>query len=131
MGKYKLNPDDSVLVIIDLQEKLMNVMKDKDKVYKNTNLLLSTAREFGIPVVLSEQYPRGLGPTVCLLYTSKEEVMKRIEVEDIRISSADRNIEGLIKQKSKSLDEQARLWALLNALPVEPEEPTQEQEAGV
>ncbi len=64
MGKYKLNPDDSVLVIIDLQEKLMNVMKDKDKVYKNTNLLLSTAREFGIPVVLSEQYPRGLGPTV-------------------------------------------------------------------
>ena len=55
---------------------------------------------------------------------TREEILKRIEIEDARIASADRNIEGLILQKNKSLDEQARLWALLEALPEEePEQP--------
>jgi len=56
---------------------------------------------------------------------TKEEILKRIGIEDTRIANADRNIEGLILQKNKSLDEQARLFALLDALP------TEEQEAGV
>lgn len=59
---------------------------------------------------------------------TKEEIMKRIEIEDIRVSSNNRNIEGLINQNNRSLDEQARLFVLLEALP---EEPTQEPEAGV
>ena len=57
---------------------------------------------------------------------TREEILKRIEIEDTRIANADRNIEGLILQKNKSLDEQARLWALLEALP--PEEPEQPSE---
>ena len=52
---------------------------------------------------------------------TRDEIMKRVEIEDARIASADRNIEGLIIQKNKSLDEQSRLFALLEALP--PEEP--------
>jgi nicotinamidase-related amidase len=64
MEKFRLRRDDSVLMIIDLQERLMQAMKERERVYKNTNLLLATAREFDIPVVLSEQYPKGLGPTV-------------------------------------------------------------------
>ena len=50
---------------------------------------------------------------------TKEEILKRIAIEDARIASADRNIEGLIRQRDKSLDEQARLFALLEALPDE------------
>ncbi len=50
---------------------------------------------------------------------TREEVMKRIDIEDARIANADRNIEGLINQKNKSLDEQARLFALLRLLPKE------------
>ncbi len=57
---------------------------------------------------------------------TREEILKRIEIEDARIASADRNIEGLIIQKNKSLDEQARLFALLEALPDE----ETEEEAG-
>ena len=59
---------------------------------------------------------------------NREEIMKRIEIEDIRIANADRNIEGLILQKNKSLDEQARLFALLEALPPEQEEKPDESE---
>ena len=59
---------------------------------------------------------------------TREEIMKRIEIEDARIANADRNIEGLILQKNKSLDEQARLWALQEALPPEQEEKPEESE---
>jgi len=50
---------------------------------------------------------------------TREEILKRIAIEDARIANADQNIAGLITQKNKSLDEQARLFALLNELPVE------------
>lgn len=63
MANYKLDANDTVLVIIDLQEKLMRVMKDKDEVYKNTNLLIEVAKQFSMPIVVTEQYPKGLGPT--------------------------------------------------------------------
>lgn len=58
---------------------------------------------------------------------TREEIMKRIDVEDARIANADRNIEGLILQKNKSLDEQARLFTLLAALDTEttPETPAE------
>ncbi len=48
---------------------------------------------------------------------TREEILKRIEIEDARIANADQNIAGLIAQKTKSLDELARLFALLEALP--------------
>lgn len=60
---------------------------------------------------------------------TREEILKRIEIEDARIANADRNIEGLILQKNKSLDEQARLFALLDTLPLE--EVIPEEETGV
>jgi hypothetical protein len=53
---------------------------------------------------------------------TRDEILKRIDIEDARIKNADQNIAGLIAQKNKSLDEQARLFALLEALDT-PEEP--------
>lgn len=64
MNKFYIDKDDAILVIIDLQERLMQAMKNRDKVYKNTNLLLSAAYQLGIPVLVTEQYPKGLGATV-------------------------------------------------------------------
>ncbi|QGT99597.1 Isochorismatase [Candidatus Syntrophocurvum alkaliphilum] len=64
MSKFKFQKEDAVLLVIDLQEKLMKAMKDKEKVYKNTNLLVGTAEKFQIPIIITEQYPKGLGPTV-------------------------------------------------------------------
>jgi nicotinamidase-related amidase len=64
MKAFALNKDDVVLVVIDLQERLMKAMKDREKVYKNTRLLLTVAYQLSFPVVVTEQYPKGLGPTV-------------------------------------------------------------------
>ncbi|HBK85516.1 MAG TPA: hypothetical protein DDZ53_05745 [Firmicutes bacterium] len=53
---------------------------------------------------------------------TREEILKRINIEDARIKSADQNIAGLVLQRGDSLDKQSRLFALLEALPEE--EPT-------
>ena len=60
----RLDAEDAVLLIIDVQTKLMAAMEDRDRVYRNTGILLTAARALQIPVVVTEQYPKGLGPTV-------------------------------------------------------------------
>ena len=59
-----LNKEDSVLLIIDIQEKLAAVMKMKDPVVANCLHLIELAKMLDIPIVVTEQYPRGLGHTV-------------------------------------------------------------------
>jgi len=56
----------SQLLIIDIQERLASAMPPKvlEQVIKNNNVLTSAAKELDIPVIHSEQYPRGLGHTV-------------------------------------------------------------------
>lgn len=64
MGKHRLFADEMVLLVIDLQERLLAAMNDRDMVVKNTNILLELSKRMGIPVIVTEQYPKGLGPTV-------------------------------------------------------------------
>ncbi|MDA8870970.1 hydrolase [Rhizobiaceae bacterium] len=55
---------DSVLVVIDMQERLVPAMLAPARTLKNATLLLETANELEIPAMLTEQYPAGLGRTV-------------------------------------------------------------------
>ena len=58
--------EDSVLLVIDIQRGLARAMPDKalQRVIKHTAQLLQTADLLNIPVVRTEQYPKGLGETV-------------------------------------------------------------------
>lgn len=64
MTKFTLDKDETILMVIDIQERLVPAMKVADKVIDNTNILISAAKEFNMPIVTTEQYPRGLGNTV-------------------------------------------------------------------
>lgn len=55
------------LLLIDLQEKLYPAMEQGSRVLENAARLSAVARRLGIPITLSEQYPKGLGPTVASL----------------------------------------------------------------
>ncbi len=65
-GPFFLRREDSALVVIDIQEKLVAAMKEKviERMIANTVILVETAKEFGLPIVVSEQYRKGLGTTV-------------------------------------------------------------------
>lgn len=58
-----LNRDRSILVVIDLQGKLVDMVHRSELVLAATHRLLRLAELFEVPVVLTEQYPRGLGAT--------------------------------------------------------------------
>ena len=59
-----LNIDKTALVIIDVQEKLSRVMHEKEKLFENLQKLVKGAKLLNIPIIITEQNPNGLGPTV-------------------------------------------------------------------
>lgn len=59
-----MSPQDTGLLVIDVQEKLVPHIHDHQKVVWNIRRLLDAARILGIRILATEQYPKGLGPTV-------------------------------------------------------------------
>jgi nicotinamidase-related amidase len=59
-----INVANSCLLVIDIQERLAPTMAECDSVISNTGILLKAAERLQVPVLTSEQYPRGLGHTV-------------------------------------------------------------------
>ena len=53
-----------MLLLIDLQERLMPAIRDGDVVVARAVRLAEAARLLDVPVLVTEQYPAGLGPTV-------------------------------------------------------------------
>ncbi|BDU70371.1 hydrolase [Geothrix oryzae] len=58
-----LDSSRSILVVIDLQGKLVHMVQRPALVLEATRRLLRLADLFAVPVVLTEQYPKGIGPT--------------------------------------------------------------------
>ena len=59
-----INPKESLLIIIDVQEKFRPVLADIDKVISNIVKLVKVFQLLEIPILVCEQYPKGLGETV-------------------------------------------------------------------
>jgi isochorismate hydrolase len=64
VDKFLLRKSDVVLVIVDIQERLAAVMDERKKVVDNCLHLIELSNLLHFPVLLNEQYPKGLGPTV-------------------------------------------------------------------
>ena len=64
MSAPKLDPDRAALVVIDVQEAFRKAVDGFDDVTKGTAALIEGAKAVGIPIVVTEQYPKGLGNTV-------------------------------------------------------------------
>ncbi|MFQ5976619.1 MAG: isochorismatase family protein [Candidatus Heimdallarchaeota archaeon] len=62
--RQALEPNDSVLILIDPQEKLMPFVKNHQQVTNNMVLLIETAKLLNLPIVATKQYSKGLGNIV-------------------------------------------------------------------
>ncbi len=60
----KLDRDRTVLVVVDVQEAFRKAIPDFDAIAAGTATLVQGAEAMGIPIVITEQYPKGLGTTV-------------------------------------------------------------------
>lgn len=79
MSAIHLQPEHSALVVVDVQDRLAAAMPeaDRDEAIRNVGNLVEGARLLSVPVLVTEQYPRGLGPTV-------EPVRARLDAIDPR-----------------------------------------------
>lgn len=61
-----IKKDDTSFVVVDVQERLMGAMPEDitETNLKNMKILLEAAKILDIPVMVTEQYPKGLGPTI-------------------------------------------------------------------
>ncbi|MFV0243404.1 MAG: hydrolase [Qingshengfaniella sp.] len=59
-----IRSDQSALIVIDMQDRLVPAMQAPAVTLRNTRHLLVAAREMQVPMLLTEQYPDGLGHTM-------------------------------------------------------------------
>ncbi len=60
---HLLSKEKSILVLIDIQEKLLKVMWKKEDLILNLSKLIRAFKIMEIPILLTEQYPEGMGKT--------------------------------------------------------------------
>ena len=97
----KLNEKDSLLLIIDVQEKLLNAVYNKELLEKKAVIMAKAASILNIPVIVTEQYPNGLGYTIDGIKSALNEDAQTFE--KLSFSALDNpKIEKVIKNSEKS-----------------------------
>ncbi|MCE5312905.1 MAG: hydrolase [Nitrospiraceae bacterium] len=64
MTKFIIGAGEVFLIIVDVQERLAAAMQHKDRVAANIFHLVELAKMISIPMIVTEQYPKGLGSTI-------------------------------------------------------------------
>lgn len=73
-----MSAGDTALLLIDIQDKLTNLIDGYPRLVWNTRRLIDAARIFDVPVLATEQYPKGLGPTTAELKDRLETVAEKV-----------------------------------------------------
>ena len=91
----------AALLVIDIQERLAPAMPADamSHLIRNTRIAIEAARRLGLPIVVSEQYKKGLGPTIA-------------PVEEVLATAPHRRFEKLAFSACATTDF-ARLWTAL------------------
>lgn len=58
-----IKKENTALLVIDVQERLMAVVQDTQLIFDNVNRLIKGAEVLNVPIIVTEQYPKGLGNT--------------------------------------------------------------------
>ena len=64
MAPPRMRPEDTLLLVVDVQERLLPTITDGEAIAHNCGVLAAGAAALGLPILVTEQYVKGLGPTV-------------------------------------------------------------------
>lgn len=89
----RIRKEEAIALVVDYQEKLMQVMTEKEELEKRAEILLKGLNILGVPMIVTQQYTKGLGMTVPVLqqaagteHFSEKITFSCMENEDIRRS---------------------------------------------
>jgi nicotinamidase-related amidase len=102
MRGFRLQRNEAALLVVDVQEKLAAAMQPEalERMVKRTAALVEGARVLGLPIVYTEQYPKGLGPTVAVL---QERLTGLVAVEKVRFSAVDDRVRAQLRGRHQVL----------------------------
>ncbi|MDR0519764.1 MAG: isochorismatase family protein [Clostridiales Family XIII bacterium] len=63
-AQFQVRAEDTVLVVIDLQERLVPAMHDAYSLTRYADMLIQGCTELGLPAIFTQQYTKGLGETI-------------------------------------------------------------------
>lgn len=79
MAIPRLQAEHTALLVIDVQERLMPTIVEHNRVIRCCAVMLRAAAALGMPYLVTEQYPRGLGRTVDEVAKAMTDQSRRIE----------------------------------------------------
>lgn len=102
MSGFRLQRAEAALLVVDVQEKLAAAMPTAalEWMVKRTCALIEGARVLGLPIVYTEQYSKGLGPTLSAL---KEKLAGVAPVEKLRFSAVDERVQKQLRGRHQVL----------------------------
>ena len=71
-ARRMLRPEDCALAVIDIQEKLLPPIFEKERLVRNAQLLVRLADILSLPIIVSTQYEKGLGKTVDEMFSAPD-----------------------------------------------------------
>nr|WP_252722988.1 isochorismatase family protein [Treponema phagedenis] len=101
MKNYKLKRENALILFVDIQDKLLDIMQEKEEVLKKAVVLAKMANIMQLETLFTEQYPKGLGHTNKGLFDS----VKSTAIEKTSFSCMlEKNFtEALTKKKKNKL----------------------------
>jgi nicotinamidase-related amidase len=88
-----MSRDDTALLVVDMQEKVLNLIPGRERVTWNVRRLVDGAKVLGLLVAATEQYPQGLGGTIAELASRLSEVPSKLMFSCGECGQVFRNLE--------------------------------------
>lgn len=95
-----LNTDSSIFFIVDIQEKLLNAAYNKNIIERNAAVMAKAVSILNIPIIITEQYPKGLGETVSNIKSNLNDAHFFEKVDFNALN--DKNIANLIQSTGRN-----------------------------
>ena len=118
MPAPRLHPEETALIIIDMQEKLLPTIIDRQKIENNSAIMLRVAEELEIPAFVTEHYPKGLGRTVESIAEAMIDPSARVEKTRFSalVEVVDEMLHGLRRSSAMICGIEAHVCVLQTAL---------------
>jgi nicotinamidase-related amidase len=113
-----LKAENSFLLIVDVQRRLAPATYDPEAAIKSCATLMRAARALNVPMLVSEQYPKGLGPTVDALaaLAPNDATMDKVHFSCLADEAIRARIAGLERRQAVLAGMEAHVCVLQTAL---------------
>jgi nicotinamidase-related amidase len=113
-----IKPEESCLIVIDMQERLVPAMQAPARTIKNAGVLIQAAERLEIPTLLTEQYSKGLGPTVpeLLAFSGEAPVLEKLHFSCMKDDSFAKTFRGLGRKQAVIAGMEAHICVLQTAV---------------